>query len=122
MKALAIAAMLTLSIGGTAGANAMEISRGQCESIRRDIIARTQALLYYQKAIRQMQIVAMDMVLMRDFVEADGVSGRQLAARLTKDIAAISAALKEALSRDGLTPNDLTFVKVCGPPPGKKRA
>ncbi|MGN6771013.1 MAG: hypothetical protein ACTHJQ_14400 [Rhizobiaceae bacterium] len=118
MKAWVLAAVLAISIGGVDSAGAMEISRDQCESIRRDLVATTQTLLRYRKAVRQMQVVAMDMVLMRDFLEgAGGDTARQLAARLTKDVASISAVTKDALSMDAARHDDQTFVKVCGQPP-----
>lgn len=53
MKTSVMAAVLAFSIGGTASGNAMEISRNQCESIRRDLVDRLDVLISQGRSVAE---------------------------------------------------------------------
>ncbi|MBZ9974036.1 hypothetical protein [Mesorhizobium sp. BR-1-1-10] len=100
-------------------AHASEITREQCELIRQQLIASATASKNAHEAVRDINLAALDLVLLKlELEQLGGDKLRPVTDRLQKSLDTISAASSHAASEKGIVAKGaLAFMHVCGPPP-----
>ncbi|BCH04719.1 hypothetical protein MesoLj131c_63910 [Mesorhizobium sp. 131-3-5] len=115
---LALTAILAAAVGD---AQAMEISREQCELIRGELIISVSNARAAQEGLRRAQLAMLDLVALNfQLQHLDGKPNVTLITdRVQKAVDEVSAANREALAgtSDNSAKGALAFMDVCGPPP-----
>ncbi|BCM19175.1 hypothetical protein [Mesorhizobium sp. J8] len=120
MRAVAHRLLIAATLAGTlSSAHGMEITREQCELIRRQLIAGATDSQNSHEALKEINLASFDLALLKfELEQIGGEKVRIVTDRLQKNLDAIAAATKhstevKSYDQDGL----LAFMTVCGPPP-----
>ncbi|CDX39176.1 exported hypothetical protein [Mesorhizobium sp. ORS 3359] len=122
MRTLAHRLLIAATSAGTlSSANAMEITREQCELIRGELITSISNAKAAQEGLKRAQLAMLDLATLN--FELQHVGGTHdvspITDRVQKAIDEVSAASKEAVANtnNNSPQGALAFMRVCGPPP-----
>ncbi|TIW72936.1 MAG: hypothetical protein E5V58_12995 [Mesorhizobium sp.] len=110
---------LVILLATAGSAQALEISREQCELIRQQLVASATSSKNAHQALSDINLAALDLALLKfELEQIGGDKVRPITDRLQKNLDAISAASAHAVAdKSVVAKGALAFMDVCGPPP-----